>query len=93
MQLKDYEQLYVCRKCHQEGLSRQEAGGLNDADSNLSRTASNSSSTIPLSDVATPPMSPVPKKRKRGRRPSYTQMTVTPALTRSRSRALRQLGD
>ena len=38
VQLKDYEQLYVCRKCHQEGLSRQEARELDDLDSNLSRT-------------------------------------------------------
>ena len=42
VQLKDYEQLYACRKCHQEGLSRQEARELDDLDSNLSRTSDHS---------------------------------------------------
>ena len=104
VQLKDYECSYVCRKFHEEGLRRQEERelGLNSSDTNPLSDApaptpstSNSSDTIPLTDAPTPPMSPVPvaQKRKRGRRPTYTQMNVTPVLTRSRSRALRQLGD
>ena len=61
VQSTDCDQVYLCEKCHCEGLARQEADEL-DGDGDVTRQNSNSSSTVPLSDqdlgeVATPPVS------------------------------------
>ena len=87
IQLQDYDHVYVCVKCHEEGLKRQEAQEKGEA-TDLTRSDSGSSDTIPLSDVPTPPMSPTTQKRHRGRRPTQAQMNDTPVLTRSRSKRL-----
>ena len=90
VQSTDCDQVYLCEKCHSEGLAREEADEV-DGDGDVTRHNSASSSTVPLSDqdlgeVATPPVSPVkPKKQPRGRRPTNDILKKTPILTRSRS--------